>query len=66
MVLTTHHLDEAEILADRITIMAGGKLLACGKCDYIKTNFGEGYHLSLTNPSETVLKECEDLVKATV
>ncbi len=30
LVLTTHHLDEAEILADRIAIMASGKLLACG------------------------------------
>jgi ABC-type multidrug transport system ATPase subunit len=43
LVLTTHHLDEAEILADRIAIMAAGKLLACGKSDYIKVNFGEGY-----------------------
>lgn len=42
LVLTTHHLDEAEILADRIAIMAAGKLLACGKCEYIKSNFGEG------------------------
>lgn len=48
LVLTTHHLDEAEILADRIAIMAAGKLLACGQSDYIKLNFGEGYQLSLT------------------
>lgn len=40
--LTTHHLDEAEILADRIAIMAAGKLLACGTSDFIKVNFGEG------------------------
>jgi len=46
--LTTHHLDEAEVLADRIAIMAAGKLLACGKCDYIKVNFGEGYQISMT------------------
>ena len=45
IVLTTHHLDEAEVLADRIAIMAAGKLLACGKCEYIKVNFGEGYQL---------------------
>lgn len=49
IVLTTHHLDEAEVLADRIAIMAAGKLLACGKCDYIKMNFGEGYHLSISS-----------------
>lgn len=43
LVLTTHHLDEAEILADRIAIMAAGKLLACGTSEFIKLNFGEGY-----------------------
>ena len=48
LVLTTHHLDEAEILADRIAIMAAGKLLACGKSEYIKSNFGEGYQLKFT------------------
>lgn len=41
--MTTHHLDEAEELADRIAIMAAGKLLACGRSEYIKQNFGEGY-----------------------
>ena len=40
LVLTTHHLDEAEILANRIAIMASGKLLACGTSHYIKENFG--------------------------
>jgi ATP-binding cassette subfamily A (ABC1) protein 3 len=43
IVLTTHHLDEAEVLADRIAIMAAGKLLACGTSEYIKLNFGDGY-----------------------
>ena len=48
LVLTTHHLDEAEVLADRIAIMASGRLLACGKSEYIKSNFGEGYQLTFT------------------
>lgn len=47
IVLTTHHLEEAEILADRIAIMAKGKLLAVGTCDFIKRNFGVGYHLNV-------------------
>ncbi|CAK55643.1 unnamed protein product (macronuclear) [Paramecium tetraurelia] len=62
LILTTHHLDEAEVLADRITIMAAGKLLACGKCDYIKTNFGEGYHLSITSQNQKILQACSDQV----
>lgn len=43
LVLTTHHLDEAEVLADRIGIMVKGKLLAVGSSQFIKKNFGEGY-----------------------
>ena len=55
MVLTTHHLDEAEVLADRIAIMASGKLLACGTSHYIKENFGQGYELE-------VPRECTGVV----
>jgi len=47
IVLTTHHLDEAEVLADRIAVMAKGKLLACGTSGFIKKNFGIGYHLKI-------------------
>jgi ATP-binding cassette subfamily A (ABC1) protein 3 len=56
IVLTTHHLDEAEVLADRIAIMAGGELLIVGSSNFIKKNFGVGYHLTVT-PSATARKE---------
>ena len=48
IILTTHHLDEAEILADRIGIMSKGQLLAVGTSEFIKRKFGEGYNLTLT------------------
>lgn len=35
IVLTTHHLDEAEYLADRIGIMSKGKLLIVGSSNFI-------------------------------
>ncbi|CAD8108025.1 unnamed protein product [Paramecium sonneborni] len=47
LVLTTHHLDEAEVLSERLAIMAKGKLLTVGSVDFIKMNFGIGYHLNL-------------------
>lgn len=47
IILTTHHLDEVEILADRVGIMARGQLLAVGSSQYIKKQFGEGYTLSI-------------------
>lgn len=48
IVLTTHHLEEAEYLADTICIMAKGTLLTQGSSDFIKKNFGIGYHLHLS------------------
>ena len=48
IILTTHYLEEAEHLAERIGIMAKGKLLAVGSCNYIKTKFGVGYFLTVT------------------
>ena len=47
IILTTHHLEEAEELAERICIMARGKLLTLGSCDYIKKKFGIGYNLTV-------------------
>ena len=49
LVLTTHHLDEAEVLSERIAIMARGRLLTVGSVDFVKRNFGIGYHLNLYN-----------------
>lgn len=47
IILTTHHLDEAEVLADRIGILAKGRLLAVGTNEFMKKNFGIGYTLSV-------------------
>jgi ABC-2 type transport system ATP-binding protein len=39
VLLTTHDLDEAEKLSDRILILAGGKIVANGSADQLKTEF---------------------------
>ena len=36
VILTTHYMEEAEALSDRIAIMAGGKLLVCDTAENIK------------------------------
>lgn len=51
IVLTTHHLEEVDELADRTAILSRGKLLAVGTNDFIKKNFGVGYHLTLSKKS---------------
>ena len=40
IVLTTHYMEEAEALSDRIAIMKDGKLLICDTADQIKETAG--------------------------
>lgn len=40
IILTTHYMEEAEALSDRIAIMKDGKLLICGTADEIKEKAG--------------------------
>ena len=42
IVLTTHYMEEAEALSDRIAIMKDGKLLICDTADMIKKAAGTG------------------------
>jgi ABC-type multidrug transport system ATPase subunit len=46
IILTTHFLDEADVLSDRIGIIKNGKLITCGSSLFLKHHFGAGYTLS--------------------
>ena len=41
VILTTHYLEEAEALCDRIAILAGGRLITVGTADELKTLAGK-------------------------
>ena len=45
--LTTHAMDEADQLGDRIGLLATGRLRALGTSLYLKNHFGQGYQLQL-------------------
>ena len=70
IVLTTHFMDEADLLGDRIAILGGGKLKCVGSSLFLKKEYGVGYQLVLEkslsgeSPSERAKKEMEivDLV----
>lgn len=51
IIMSTHYMDEADILGDRIGIMTGGKLSAVGTSIFLKTKFGVGYNMSLVKDS---------------
>jgi len=48
VILTTHYMDEADYLGDRIAIMGEGKIKTCGSSLYLKKTFGVGYSLNIT------------------
>jgi len=48
VILTTHSMEEADILGDRIGVMAHGKLKCVGTGLHLKNKFGLGYRLNLT------------------
>jgi len=66
IILTTHFLEEAEILGDRIVIMSDGKLRCSGSSLFLKSQFGAGYILTITrdvdamNRSKRSIAEDED------
>ena len=47
VILTTHYMDEADILGDRICIMAEGNVQCCGSSLFLKNRYGVGYNLVL-------------------
>ena len=46
-------MDEADILGDRIAIISNGKLRCCGSSLFLKSQFGDGYHLTLIKEKNT-------------
>lgn len=75
ILLTTHFMDEADLLGDRIAIMSDGSVQCCGSSSFLKSRFGVGYHLTMLkaegcDPKRVVeylqtmvpsLKEADDL-----
>jgi ABC-type multidrug transport system ATPase subunit len=47
LILTTHSLEEADVLSDKIGIMSQGKLKCIGTSMHLKNKFGSGYRLSV-------------------
>jgi ABC-type multidrug transport system ATPase subunit len=47
IILTTHYMDEADALGDRIAVMSRGKLKTCGSSLFLKQRFGTGVVLEV-------------------
>jgi ABC-type multidrug transport system ATPase subunit/uncharacterized membrane protein len=47
LILTTHSMEEAEHLCDRLAILVNGRLICIGSPEHLKMKYGEGYILEL-------------------
>ncbi|CAF0870807.1 unnamed protein product [Adineta steineri] len=53
ILFTTHFMDEADILGDRIAIMGDGRARCCGSSFFLKTQHGIGSHLILSKDARS-------------
>uniref|UniRef100_A0A4W5P9A0 ATP-binding cassette sub-family A member 2 n=1 Tax=Hucho hucho TaxID=62062 RepID=A0A4W5P9A0_9TELE len=58
ILLSTHHMDEADLLGDRIAIISHGKLKCCGSPLFLKSTYGDGYKLTLVTQPAFFLSPC--------
>ena len=62
IILTTHYMEEADNLGDRIGIMSQGQMLCCGSPDFLKNKFGDGYNLVVVKKDRTENHQLETFV----
>ncbi|XP_052759277.1 phospholipid-transporting ATPase ABCA3-like [Galleria mellonella] len=62
IILTTHFMDEADILGDRVAIMAHGQLQCVGSPYFLKKHYGVGYTLVVVKGEGFRYDECTALL----
>lgn len=67
IIMSTHHMDEADLLGDRIAILSQGRLYCCGTPLFLKNCFGTGFYLTLVRKMKNIQNQrggCEVCVCA--
>jgi ABC-type multidrug transport system ATPase subunit len=59
--LTTHYMDEADALGDRIAIMSDGALACGGSSNFLKKKFGLGYIISFAKTTDKASQDSQIL-----
>ncbi|XP_016065318.1 PREDICTED: retinal-specific ATP-binding cassette transporter [Miniopterus natalensis] len=54
IIMSTHHMDEADLLGDRIAIISQGRLCCSGTPLFLKNCFGTGFYLTLVRKMKSV------------
>lgn len=61
LILTTHFMDEAEELGDRIAIMAAGRVKCVGSALFLKSQYGVGYTLTIAKVPHVTAEQSREL-----
>ncbi|KAF9083778.1 hypothetical protein BGX23_011147 [Mortierella sp. AD031] len=61
VVLTTHSMEEADILSDRIAIMTNGLLRCIGTSLHLKELYGSGFRLNITSKPGRLDEACQSI-----
>jgi ATP-binding cassette subfamily A (ABC1) protein 3 len=64
VILSTHHMDEADILGDRIAIISEGNVKCTGSSLYLKNRYGVRYNLIISKKDRSQLPEVDKFIKA--
>uniref|UniRef100_A0A0N4ZQS1 ABC transporter domain-containing protein n=1 Tax=Parastrongyloides trichosuri TaxID=131310 RepID=A0A0N4ZQS1_PARTI len=57
ILLTTHYMEEADVLGDKICILAKGELLCAGSSMLLKNTYGKGYEITIIFNKLVVAKD---------
>lgn len=63
ILITTHLMEEAELLGDRIAIMCEGVLKCCGSSTFLKKQYAEGYSLVVVKGKDCSTRRVLHLMK---
>ena len=63
VILTTHSMEEADVLGDRIAVIVDGEFKCIGTPLYLKNNFGDGYRITIVTEQSNVDRATELMAK---
>ena len=63
ILITTHFMEEADVLGDKIAIMEHGEIIAFGTSIFLKNHYGSGYILKLLKGADFKQKEVTEVLE---
>lgn len=66
MIITTHFMEEADVLGDQIAIMDHGSIICYGTPMFLKRQYGAGYHITVSSSNASMFSHIIQFVKSKI